>query len=226
MRSLTFYLAVSTLVLRSSNQAYEQGKTRVVGTVKDQAEQAVLGATINLVSLDRVLQTKSLANGSFQFDDIPVGTYQLEATASGFIKQKRSLELRENTDIPLSIVLRIGRIPDPETCGAHASMTYLWRPKSVKPRLTGVPRDYSSQKPLVNATLTVSKGGESQPAFKSKSDRTGTFRFEDLAAGYYDLRISKQGYSQSEVKQVIVPREDVTSIDAVMLRQGQIIVCQ
>src|SRR4029077_11910438 len=72
----------------------------VTGTVTDPVDERIAGASVTLISQERVRQTKSEADGSFVIHQIPAGPYELEITAPGFAKRRISLNLQDHTMPP------------------------------------------------------------------------------------------------------------------------------
>jgi hypothetical protein len=219
-------IALWIALLPSAGASYAQSSIRVSGTIRDPTSTGLPGATVLLISLDRVLQTESRANGSFEFDDVPAAMYEMQISARGFVKQKFNLDLRNQPAMqPLSIVLQVGSVPDMETCGPHSTLQYE-PPHSRTPRLSGLVRDFYGNKPIKGAKVTVRSTTGGQPVVQAKSDRNGRFVVQSLPAGRYDLRISSFGYFAEDVKALLVPRENGVYIDTTVLQLNKIVVCQ
>jgi hypothetical protein len=81
---------------------------RLAGTVEDPGSVPFPGVSVTLISVNGVLQTKASEDGSFAFDNLAPGAYQLEAGAHAFYTEKLSLDLQDNaTPVPLVIRLRV-----------------------------------------------------------------------------------------------------------------------
>jgi hypothetical protein len=224
IRLLTSRLAVSLFVAGSLGLG--QSGSQLTGAVRDLSAAPVAGVLVTLSSLDRALQTKSAADGWFRFEKVPKGKYDLELSAPGFVKQSFPVDVSEITPQALTIVLKmIVSLPDMNYCGAHPSVSYRLL-QSNSPHLTGIVRDYSDEKPVRNATVSLWRTGEERPAFTSHSDQIGRVQFNDVPAGHYDLRILRRGYRPAELKQLLVPRESGTSVDFPILKTKWIVVCQ
>jgi hypothetical protein len=166
-------LAVIVLLLVAGNFALGQGGSRVTGVVRDRSAAPVAGVLLTLSSFDRALQTKSAADGWFRFENIPNGKYDLELSARGFAEQTFPVDVSEITPQALTIVLRLlGSVPDINFCGPHPSVNYSpLQPNS--PHLTGVVRDYSDEKPVRNAIVSLWRSSDDRPAFTSYSSESG-----------------------------------------------------
>jgi hypothetical protein len=113
-----------------------------------------------------------------------------------------------------------------EACGPHPSIAYSpVDPKS--PQLAGIVRSYENRKPLRRAELFLTRVDDPRITFHAVADDRGGFRFENLAAGRYDLRISRPGYRPTQVKTILVPHENSVTVDVPMSREDKkLIVCQ
>jgi hypothetical protein len=84
---------------------------RVRGTVTDPSGGAVAGATVTLINqaTNASREVQSNANGEYVFIEVPVGTYELDATLQGFKKYiRKGIALDLNQVISLDIALQIG----------------------------------------------------------------------------------------------------------------------
>ena len=225
IRLLKSRLAVVLSLLVAGNLVLGQSGSPLTGAVRDLSGAPVAGVLVTLSSLDRAFQTKSATDGWFRFEKIPKGKYDLELSAPGFVKQRFPVDVSEVTPQALTIVLKIGSVPDMNYCGAHPSVSYHLL-QSNSPHLTGIVRDYSDEKPVSNATVSLWRTGEERPAFTSNSDQMGRVEFNDVPAGHYDLRILRRGYRPAELKQLLIPRESGTSVDFPIEKRKGIVICQ
>jgi hypothetical protein len=203
-----------------------ENRSQLTGTVNDPSSAPVVGVHLTLSSLDRAIQTKSGTDGRFRFENLPEGTYELELSAPGFAKRELPVELSKTLPQSLTIVLQsLSSMPDMSYCGPYPSVTY-GRLQAGTPHLAGIVRDYSDEKPISKAAVSLWRPGEERPASASVSDRMGRFEFKDVPAGHYDLRISRRTYRPAEFKRLLVPRESGTSVDFPVLKVKSIVVCQ
>ena len=208
--------------LLSGAVAQTQDDLRLVGTVSDGTSVRVEGVSVLLSSLDRAFQTRSNTAGRFRFENVPGGLYELEVSTPGFVKQTPPVDLTNGSQ-SLAIVLKVGSMPDMNYCGPHSSIVY--EPSTaMKPRLDGVIQDYENHKPVAKADVTIWRASEKVSS--RRSDQAGNFMFNGLPAGYYDLRISRQGYGTENVKGLLLPRENGVSVEISLLKRKKIVVCQ
>jgi len=193
----------------------------MTGHIEDSTSTSVAGASISLISLDRVLHAESSIDGYFEFTGIAGGAYELFVSAPGFAKQKLSIEFSEETASPISITLhQVGNGP----CGQPLLVEYS-SPDLKSPRLAGIIRGYRG-KPKAKAEVTLRLTGEGQPVFRSTPSQQGKFAFDEVPPGYYDLRIAQKGYWPIEIKRLIIPRENGVFVDLGMTQRNTLFLCQ
>jgi 5-hydroxyisourate hydrolase-like protein (transthyretin family) len=226
MRLAVLWTAFLVLVFLTDLPAQQASGTRLAGTVQDISSAGIDKVALRLQSLDRVFQTRSGPDGSFGFDQVPAGVYDLYISAPGLVKQKLKVDLEEPATFqPLRIVLQIGSFPDAETCGTIPLVNY-GPIADGHPSLSGEVKDAISGKPVANAKIAVFSSGKKQVVQEAKSDKKGRFTVQNLAAGYYDVRISYPRYWPEDIKDLLMPRENVVSVDVTILQRDRIFICQ
>ena len=115
MNNFKFITVALSLVLCLSAVAFGQGSTSgIEGTVVDQNNAVVSGATVTIKSTGSTAgltqTTTADSQGYFQFAQIPVGTYQLSATGSGFktSNQDVTVSLGQNTIVTAKLEVGAG----------------------------------------------------------------------------------------------------------------------
>ena len=84
---------------------------RIRGTVVDSSGGAVVGATVTLINeaTHATRDSQAGANGEYMFLEVPVGTYEIDATAQGFKKYARKgVPLDLNEVITVDLTLQVG----------------------------------------------------------------------------------------------------------------------
>jgi hypothetical protein len=97
----------------------------VLGSIKDSSGAAVSGAQVTLTNVDTGIPAKfvSNANGIYEFVDVKVGTYRLEASAPGF-----STSVSENFQVTVharqavDLALQVGVITEKVTVAGAAKL--------------------------------------------------------------------------------------------------------
>jgi hypothetical protein len=88
---------------------------RIRGTVMDTSGGAVAGATVTLINeaTGSTRQVQSGATGEYIFIEVPVGTYEIDATSQGFKKYvRKGVALNLNEVIAVDLTLQIGGSTD------------------------------------------------------------------------------------------------------------------
>jgi hypothetical protein len=171
MRSILPRLLLATTLLPSSTTGRGGSGARLTGRVEDPGSGPFPGVSLTLISVDGVLQTKTSEDGSFAFDNLPPGAYQLEAAAHACYSEKLSVELRDNaTPVPLVIRLRICWSPEDRDCRFPVTYGPLG---STNSRVAGVIQFTGAGTPI--AQVTIQRIGDSHPPIRCHSDRTGRF---------------------------------------------------
>jgi len=117
-----------SLLLLSGTVPAQSATSTVSGVVTDQQGKAVGGATVTLTSAETnaVKTTTSSENGSFLFNLVQPGEYQLEASASGFKKavvtDVRALVAKATN---VAIALEVGGVSDTVTVSAGSADVLL-----------------------------------------------------------------------------------------------------
>jgi hypothetical protein len=75
---------IASVALLASPLAHSQLAATLGGVLLDKNGAVIVGASVNLYSKQKTLQTKSDWMGRFEFRDLPPGTYKLEAKQFGF----------------------------------------------------------------------------------------------------------------------------------------------
>ena len=102
-----FAVCLSAVV--SSNAQSTGGRIR--GTVTDPSGGAVAGATLVLINEANGThrETESASSGEYIFLEVPVGTYQIEASQKGFKKYlRKGLTVTLNEVLTLDIPMQLG----------------------------------------------------------------------------------------------------------------------
>lgn len=90
-----FALAALLLAIAVPIAAATQAPATPSGTVEDPTGRPLADATVRMTGIfnDAVFETRTDANGQFQFGDVPAGDYLLSARAMGFSGQRQRIRL-------------------------------------------------------------------------------------------------------------------------------------
>jgi hypothetical protein len=105
-RSLSLLgLVLLVLSIPGSSQTFRGG---ITGTLTDPSGAAILGAAVQALNAETGLRREAVttSSGEFAFQDLPLGTYELTATHSGFDKvrvDKVVVEVGKLTNLRLTL---------------------------------------------------------------------------------------------------------------------------
>ncbi|HEX6974036.1 MAG TPA: von Willebrand factor type A domain-containing protein, partial [Vicinamibacterales bacterium] len=112
MRATTLALALCISALVSAPHA-QTAVGIVTGTVTDTAGAAIAGATVRLTGQARTPLTQTTdVRGEFTFRQVPVGTYSLVVTLSGFRTATANVKVEENKTATIPIALQVGSVAE------------------------------------------------------------------------------------------------------------------
>lgn len=104
------FIALAVLLFPTDSRAQSTGG-RVRGTVTDASGGAVAGATVTLINTATNLrrETTTGGNGEYQFLEVPIGTYEVEANQPGFKKVlRKDVGVDLNQVVSVDIALQVG----------------------------------------------------------------------------------------------------------------------
>ena len=119
-----FALLLPLSLLTFSNFAFSQtSSTSLRGTISDPSGQGIPGATVTLRNMESGME-RSLATdteGSYQFQQLPAGSYMLTVIGQGFSRyERKDLVLLVNTPATANVQLRIGGTTESVTVTSEA----------------------------------------------------------------------------------------------------------
>ncbi len=130
------------------------------------------GATVTaLSSTNQTFSTVSESDGSYRISSLPVGTYDVSASLSGFSSNE---------------VVSVTLSEDSQEATADVS-DFTANEASI----SGIVTDSTSDEPLLDATVTLS-GGEGTGSDATNTD--GEYEVDGLAPGTYTVTVEKSGF--------------------------------
>jgi Carboxypeptidase regulatory-like domain len=199
-----------------------QSSAQIRGMVLDPHGAVIMGATVDLLSLEKARTTETDDSGKFEFLDLPLSTYDLQVRKAGFTRGPvQNISFGEPVVRQISIVLQLAS-PEclPKT---HASYE---RP-SDKTNLVGNVLDYSDGS-VKDARLTVAHK-ETGTTYVANSNEKGDFQFASLQPGKYTLKVSHQKYAEMAGIDFWVTRENLTRLTTLYIfrkNKHLVIICQ
>jgi Carboxypeptidase regulatory-like domain len=195
---------------------------RIEGVVVDRAGAAVSDAVLRLFSLERVRETRTDANGGFDFTDLPPGSYDLEVDHPGFkTKILERIQIADKVPQEFSITLQILN----PGCDFKTAVSFKSRSDSAS--LRGIVNDVFHG-PLNNATLTLTSSDSGKVHVTTSNDK-GEFQLIDMEPGKYSLKVTHCGYWDGSATNLRIARENLTVLGPISIlrkNEHQMIICQ
>jgi hypothetical protein len=115
------------LFLVSSIASFAQviSTAQIRGTVQDPSGAAIAGATVTLTqtSTGAVRTATSAPDGTYSLPDLPIGSYRMEVTQSGFTKYVQTgIVLQVGASPTMNVTLRVGAVTQEVQVNAQAAM--------------------------------------------------------------------------------------------------------
>jgi outer membrane receptor protein involved in Fe transport len=118
------YVSLLLLFPSLSASLFAQGVGAIYGTVTDPSGAAIPGAKVEAVLTDRGTTRNGVTNstGDYVFAAMPIGTYEIRVSASGFQQFHRSVTLDANQNLRADASLTVGSITDSVSVTAEAPL--------------------------------------------------------------------------------------------------------
>ena len=110
-----FLAVVVAMVVLVPSVAFAQ-EGQIAGTVRDSSNAVMPGVTVEVTSpalIEKVRTAITDANGQYRITNLPVGTYKVVFTLSGFAKQERDdVILSSNFTAPVNATMSVGQLTE------------------------------------------------------------------------------------------------------------------
>jgi hypothetical protein len=208
-----------------------QSQRTLSGVILDMSGAIIPGATIRLFSPSQLYEMKSDSNGQFRFAGLDSGTYELEASSLGFITATiDNVHIPATKTEPLRLILQVWFSSPPADCGKEPPASYEVPRRKKEVGLSGVVRD-ANWLPIPQAQLNVSRFAKTQVVATQRANDKGEFEFPNLEPGKYTLSGELTSYSMLPPSTLPpsgfwITRVSLTTVTLVMLKPGQVIICE
>ncbi len=196
------------------------GGTMVTGEVVDYRGRPVpeaqvicipsYGQLVRAVDMPQAFRdTVSDADGYFEIQELPAGSYQVIGRKKGYKFQTSGVAIYPDGYDNIGGV-RVELQPIDE--GEHA--------------IFGVVTDTNEQ-PIDSVNVQLrGVGGESLETLEQETstDASGLFRFDKIEAGMYSLQVEKEGFGRKSVPRVLVDQETRVILEATAIVAGRVLV--
>jgi len=224
-RLVTAFLLTNIFCLCVVSATYSQSAGKVFGSITDEFHSRISNAQVTLYSLDRILTVAVDREGHFQFDNVPAGSYELEAVAGGFKTLTRHLEVAgaaASRSVPLDISLRIGNT---DGCWNGDAVSYGSANGTVRGRLNGTVVEINDRKlPIANAHVVLFNADVK--VSEQQTNERGEFDFNSVAPGRYLIVVTHPLYQELRSSVFWVTRENWTRLTLDPIHVGKIRVCE
>src|SRR5438128_282761 len=107
-------VVAAMLVLAPAGVFAQEGQ--IAGAVRDSSDQVMPGVAVEVTSpalIERVRTATTDANGQYRITNLPVGTYKVTFSISGFAKQERDeVVLTSGFTAPVNAVMSVGQLTE------------------------------------------------------------------------------------------------------------------
>ncbi len=168
-------LARADLAVRAVADVVSPATGSIEGTVKDNTDVAIEGATVIVEGTN--LSAITNATGNYLLENVPTGEQEVTASADGYYSEKKTVTVTEDATVTLECTLEA--IPPTSTWAVSGTVT-------------------GNGSLLEGATVTITETGQS-----ATTEDGGSYSISDVEEGTYNITASADGYS-SETKNVTI----------------------
>ena len=171
--AISFVIALAFALPVSAQTLYGT----LLGNVTDDTGLAVPGATVKITHMEtsQTREAATTATGSYNFPNIPTGTYQVDVTLTGFQSaSSRNVVVQQNTSVRIDVRLAVGTLQETVLVSGTAAVlqteSAAVQMQTTSEQIVNLPtagRSYQSfigLMPGVAAPYMIQAGGINNPA--------------------------------------------------------------
>jgi len=180
----------------------EEPNLSLTGSIVEEANgQAIEGASIEITNIatGTSYNTQSNSQGSYQYVNLPTGSYNVQASKMGFQTQTAENVVVDNE----------------ETVQLNFELNYVLT-------LSGLINDAQTSLPIQGAEVLLAGSNSND---QTTSDESGFYGFTELAAGSYNISVIKAGYqTQNRMLYLSEPMTYQENFDLVLLSENSLVI--
>jgi hypothetical protein len=207
LRRLVPVLACALLLLAVTASTLAAGpgnlKGRIRGTSRDMKGKPIAGLLVRLLLPGRGLVhvTNTDDRGTYTFEDLEAGGYDVEVSGSGYQRQVKK-EIRVQP--PFRNIVDFTLPPGPVAGGSPASPA-IYQPPAGEPAFRDVTGAFTDKerRPIPDVALSLVNPATGL-SFRAQSDREGKVLIRAVPAGIYRATVSSPGYVTVELSEAEV----------------------
>ncbi len=184
--------------LKYSKENNDNPPTGDKGTLQGRVTSAGKGEPIQDVSVEilgTTFETATDSNGNYQITDIPVGTYTVKFTKTGYqIFTQNNVQITKDNTTTLNVTMSI------ETGGYG--------------EVNGFVVNAADQDFLAGAYVKIEG-----TSFDATTDTTGYYEFTNVPVGSYTIKCSREGFDDQSMMIEVIANEEV-NVDFIMIPSG------
>lgn len=177
-------------------------------------EEGIAAATLRLFSNEQLRETRSAADGKFEFSDLPPDDYSLEVVAPGYTGRiVHSITIPNRSNNPQTIILSPG-----QECGISSNHYGAASSSAARPNLDGLVAEYGTGIRLRRVEMVLAAEHGARVIATVTSNDAGGFIFPVIPPGLYRLKAHHEGFHDEQQTNVVLTRRNKTHIEVRMAR--------
>ncbi len=186
MKNLLAVMVAAALAMTSSLSAQQSGS--ITGVVLDSTGKSIASADVAIRNaVGAPTRTTTDREGQFKFSNLPVDTYNVEASASGFAPAGKAVQLAAGATENVSLTLNVGAINQTVTVEASGSL-------AVQNAISMTPLDVTTAESIITSNFIQNYVAPTGDYSDVLAMAPGTFSVSSNGPGLGDTKIFFRGF--------------------------------